>query len=331
MCINQADIEERSKQVALMSFIYTRAKMVIAWLGTKEYRTQLDPFRSMSMDWKSGQTRLLAANVAKDGRFNSSLEPDQGTLARIANSSYWTRIWIIQEVCLPRILVFIYGSKLWSYENLKDCEVMNTMRSGLAPLGPLAQHVDSNAFGAMFRLLDAKARLSDGMKLESLIELFARQLCSDLKDRVYSLLSLANDVRPISGSRKLDSSAKKDSSSSHHYQRECSDKPQKGAGTFRVDYSKSYYDIWIDVINFVSSRTANIRGRVDYSTWNTSAQKVGEDSFWRYERGISIVRTAGIVQDAFGTKVEEELANDELPKESARPTSRPSTRVKLTS
>ncbi|KUJ09719.1 HET-domain-containing protein, partial [Mollisia scopiformis] len=33
ICINQADLEERSEQVQIMAYIYSRAKRVLVWLG----------------------------------------------------------------------------------------------------------------------------------------------------------------------------------------------------------------------------------------------------------------------------------------------------------
>jgi hypothetical protein len=114
----------------MMSFIYTRALKVVAWLGVKNYQNKHSLFQSMASDWKAGQVREFASSLAPGTSIHYSLEPDEGTFARIAESSYWTRLWVVQEFCLPRILVFIYGSKLWANENLQQVRITEERFSG---------------------------------------------------------------------------------------------------------------------------------------------------------------------------------------------------------
>jgi hypothetical protein len=301
ICVNQKDTKERNEQVALMSFIYTRAQMVVAWLGVKDYNTQLDPFRSMSMDWKSGQIPLLAASLAGITNFHSSPEPDYGTLVRIAKSSYWTRLWTVQESYLPRLLVYVYGSRAWLYDDLQRWEVLKAVISKPAPLEPLVQAVDDYAFGAMFRLLDArKERYSDSMRLSSLIERFAHQACTEPRDRVYSLLVLANDGRPISGG---DGSTHPVEGSLHALvvQAEGLKQTQRRARPFRVNYSRSFYGIWTDVMEFFTFQAMNIEGRLgeNIDTPYTGIQVIS-DSLPGSQWHARVVRTAGIVQEALG-------------------------------
>jgi hypothetical protein len=52
-CINQMDTKERNDQVAIMSFTYMRAQSVVSWQGVKRDEKQLNPFWSMSLDWKA--------------------------------------------------------------------------------------------------------------------------------------------------------------------------------------------------------------------------------------------------------------------------------------
>ncbi|OWT42633.1 heterokaryon incompatibility protein (HET) domain-containing protein [Pochonia chlamydosporia 170] len=101
ICINQADTEERNRQVSLMSYIYTRAIKVVAWLGTQRYKNMAGLFRIMSLQWKAGHTRHLRATIAEGRETRCSPQPTKATLIRISKSTYWTCLWIVQEVCLP--------------------------------------------------------------------------------------------------------------------------------------------------------------------------------------------------------------------------------------
>lgn len=316
ICINQVDTGERNAQVAMMSFIYTRALKVVTWLGVKEYKNKLSVFQGMASDWKAGQARNLASSVAGGATLRYSLEPDQSTFARIANSSYWTRLWVVQEMCLPRILEFVYGSKIWIYDNLRNWEVLKVARSR-SQLPTNHEDVGNAQFEAMFRVLDTRdARHTDAMRLENLVEVFAKHGCEELRDRVYGLLGLANDSSPLS---EVDGDADSvdEGIDSLDLQRESLREPGRGGGSFRIDYSRSFYDIWADLVNFVYFRAKNIDGRFNRQTPNAAPELVGSPKYLlNNERRVSVVRIAGIAQDALGLNVEKEVASFDRPKES---------------
>jgi hypothetical protein len=323
ICINQVDMPERNAQVAMMSFIYTRAQKVVAWLGVKEYRNKLSVFQGMALDWKAGQVRNFASSVAHQAggaQLRYSLEPDQSTFARIADSSYWTRLWVVQEVCLPRLLVFVYGSKIWTCETLQNWEVLKAAKSSRQQQRPKnSENVGNDGLDAMLGLLDMRdARHTDAMMLENLVEVFAKHGCGELRDRVYGLIGLANDSCSLS---TVDGDADSIDScidSLDLVQLESLRESERGVGSFRIDYSRSLYDIWTDLVKFVFFRAKNIHGRfINSQAPNAIPESVGgPNSLLNDERKISIVRTAGIAQDALGYVVEEEVTSFDLPKES---------------
>lgn len=193
VCINQDDTKECNKQVAIMSFIYSRAETVIAWLGAKSYSHDQDRFLYLSEDWKRGESSHLAVALASGAKiwYTSALEEEP--LSRLADSAYWNRLWIVQEVCLAYDVVFVHGSSVWNFDRIRM----------LDPLKGIPQHNTDERmrYEAMLKLIEARlARHTDVTRLENLIERFRKQACSDLKDRVYGLVGLANDARPFTGS-----------------------------------------------------------------------------------------------------------------------------------
>jgi hypothetical protein len=324
ICINQVDMSERNAQVAMMSFIYTRAQKVVAWLGVKEYRNKLSISQGMALDWKAGQVRNFASSIAHQAggaQLRYSLEPDQSTFARIADSSYWTRLWVVQEVCMPRLLVFVYGSKIWTCETLQNWGVLKAAKSGRQQQRPKnSENVGNDGFDAMLGLLDMRdARHTDAMMLENLVEAFAKHGCGELRDRVYGLIGLANDSCSLS---MIDGNADSIDScidSLDIVQLESLRESGRDVGSFRIDYSRSLYDIWTDLVKFVFFRAKNIHGRfINSQAPDATPESVGgPTSLLNDERKISIVRTAGIAQEALGHMVEEEMASFDLPKESA--------------
>ena len=290
-----------------MAFIYTRATKVVAWLGTKNYPPMTGLLRSMSLEWKAGQTQHFGAFLVGESKMRCSPKPDQGTFARILDSTYWKRLWIVQEICLPRLLVLMYGSDIWTYEEFRKWEYLPAVR----PETRLTQPILSCSEAAS-RLLETRdKRHTDIMRLESLIERFAKSECSELRDRVYGLLGCANDIRPFAGRDDRADSLKTHIDSLSSGLKSLS-RPRRGMGSLRVDYFCPFYDIWTSVVGFVYFQAKEFERNVSIQ----EAAKVQELTTGRQgvvslleERQISIVRTAGIVQDALGQKVEEEFAN----------------------
>ena len=300
ICINQADMEERNRQVSLMSFIYTRAIKVVAWLGTKHYRGVASLFRTMSLEWKAGQTQHFPATLAGRRNMRSSSKPDQGTIVRIAESTYWRRLWIVQEACLPRLLLLVYGSDIWTYEEFQQWNFLPTHDQNLS-------RYDVSVFAAMQRLLETRSmRHTDMMTLENLIELFAKNNCSELRDRVYGLLGCANDVHPFV---EQDAEAE---SLEHLISSVSTEKGElfarrQNIGSLKVDYSDSLYQIWIRVIIFIFFQAGNVNGRIQHQVDGKVQKQIAQDVL-NEERRITIVRTAGIVQDALGQEIEDDFA-----------------------
>lgn len=274
VCINQDDTDESNQQVAIMSFIYSRAEKVIAWLGAKPYPNQQDPFLCMSIDWKAGESSRLAAALAGDAKMQYTSILEKHTLSRLADSRYWTRLWIVQEACLAYDLVFVHGSHVWGFDRIRM----------LDPLEGIPYHDtdERTRYDAMLRLIGARlARHTDVTRLENLVERFRKQACSDLKDRIYGLIGLANDVRPFWG----------DTDGAH-----------QGKGRIKIDRLRSFYDIWKDVVKHVFFRTKPIPRH-----WTVPGQEANAGNLLNLddeERSVSVVRTSGVVQEALGQKVE---------------------------
>lgn len=310
ICINQADLKERNAQVALMSFIFMRAIKMVAWLGTKDYRNHPDPFHSMSIDWKAGQAPHLAASLTGATKLRCSVEPDRNILARITESRYWKRIWIVQEICLPQVLVFVYGANVWAYEDFRQCNAFKAVETQPTHLNFAPQIIMNNRFKPMLELFAARDKISrESMRLESLVEQFATNGCSELRDRVYGLIGLADNIRPDTSTNYAANHIAEDIDSLHS--RSCTlPEPEKGPRTFSVDYSRSFYELWTDVIMSVYCQTEDLKEQLtnqpiksfpSFNDW--------ESVSYTNERHRSVVRTAGIVQGALDQMVERDVIN----------------------
>ncbi|EGU87828.1 hypothetical protein FOXB_01655 [Fusarium oxysporum f. sp. conglutinans Fo5176] len=123
LCINQAAVAEKNRQVELMGGIYSQSCRVLAWLGPATSAS--DAFVDFITDSDSGhgdsnkgcdQELRSLMDIEDLGQeldqliFYASKAPYTGFLDFVSRQWYW-RMWIIQEACLGREVVFICGSK----------------------------------------------------------------------------------------------------------------------------------------------------------------------------------------------------------------------------
>ena len=140
VCINQQDDEEKAIQIQMMATIYSRAVSVVAWLGCSDASTEraLQNIRSLyrmtcsfSLDlaihdrpnlwtWQrdeleyAGET--LALNLCDDLSFERG---DIGSIMPFLLRPYWSRLWVIQELCLAKKALLLCGRHMISWEVYK--------------------------------------------------------------------------------------------------------------------------------------------------------------------------------------------------------------------
>ncbi|KAI1187504.1 heterokaryon incompatibility protein-domain-containing protein [Nemania serpens] len=307
VCINQDDVDERNAQVALMTLIFSRATAVVAWMGLNELATVL---KMHAPETKDARMRMAMRDVYNRGNskelapwfaHHTAIQPgaasrnlsesraaEKEALERIASvnqlrgdmimhTTYWQRIWVVQEVCLAQKVFFAYGptllvdeEALWSEHQTKSLKVV----SGMA------------------RILKARrARFSSSMRLEILIEEFVTQKCTDPRDKIYGLVGLANDI-----------SATEDPGTD-----EAAIVYNGGEDVnLTIDYRRTYYDIWCDVVLYLfRSPYYFLLGSVP----NSEREKTAEFTKQRHNRLKNVVRFAGLVQNTLHDEVERELAS----------------------
>ena len=170
LCINQGNLYERSHQVGIMAMIYRTAGKVRVWLGGSDEEVAV-AFRFMGKDANDGAPAPVKATEW------------------ILQRSYWTRVWIIQEVMMARAIDLQCGNVILSWEKFAEC--CDSVASVL-PVGIPQRLVSERAS----RLDDEEQLLQQ--TLESLIGRYRKSQCSDPRDRIFALLSLAADC--VSGS-----------------------------------------------------------------------------------------------------------------------------------
>ena len=105
LCINQKIKSERSHQVRFMGRIYKSAIVVFAWLMSDLDETEGHWYYEEALE-----------NLGRTTPGRNLTVADMEKFERLFQLSYWERVWIIQEICLAKNIILLYGraSADWS-------------------------------------------------------------------------------------------------------------------------------------------------------------------------------------------------------------------------
>lgn len=110
ICINQGDTIEREKQIPRMADIFRISTKVLAWTGPlddsgdREIETVFKAAVSMHQRLKYQAAMFSKGQCIEvpDADFKTTIEDIADGILRLFESSWFRRLWVVQEVCLPR-------------------------------------------------------------------------------------------------------------------------------------------------------------------------------------------------------------------------------------
>ena len=188
VCINQEDVTEKNFQVPLMKEIYSGAEQVLSWLG-KSGEPSDGAFEALQLIYD--ELALLHEDSSDDLKW---LERHPGlchgyagdrkgpweSIDSLMHISYWSRVWIFQEVYLARSLLLISGSKALDSESLQI--VQQWYESAILGRKSPPEHVSANTW--------AFVKYRSSLFESILASEKARDMISDLKRRQSRIRSI---------------------------------------------------------------------------------------------------------------------------------------------
>lgn len=197
ICIDQKNVKERGDQVSIMKDIYSLATGVIVWLGleTPEVYGAVELLQRMSISLAGSDTVGLFNDPASGGTdFSYRLfqaVPSSWNLAcveALLKRPWFRRTWVVQEVASARKVTVLCGRKELHWSTLVRVlgyfRYTGVLQEWFSPEAALSSH---NVLAIQ------RARHSFWMRgtlLDVLLSTTASE-CSDLRDKVYGVLSLA--------------------------------------------------------------------------------------------------------------------------------------------
>jgi hypothetical protein len=172
ICIDQRNLEERKRQVGLMDYIYSRASIVLIWLGCGTAEVE----KTFADNWKSPISSFKDDWVwTKEEKY----------CEWVCTRSYWTRLWVIQEIGLSKNLEVCIGRSSRPWDDFLRCLKHHRRRGDFDYEYGLINNLDKKR----------KGRHGSENRLEKLLEDFQYAGCKDPRDKIYGLLGLAHDCQ----------------------------------------------------------------------------------------------------------------------------------------
>lgn len=168
VCIDQDNLDERSRQVAMMRDIFQTATSTVAWLGPAgDGSDELMGHLAEKAPPHSSRRDFRAWKGSAGGR--AAIEAFQGR-------AYWGRAWIIQEVCVSREVVLACGRRTAAWRALDGAH--KWLRTY-----PRAHSTPD------LRVLRRRFQEQD-LHLGFLVYRAGAARCANARDKVFSLLGL---------------------------------------------------------------------------------------------------------------------------------------------
>ncbi|KAL2043493.1 hypothetical protein N7G274_003800 [Stereocaulon virgatum] len=204
VCIDQANKVEKTRQVRLMTEIYSQAELVLIWLGD-ELATDKDGVQLMrkveqvlgqpTFDRRTfGTTYLDLEALGLPDMF----DPCWATLVKILTRQWFTRMWTIQELVLARQAVFLCGpveirssSMLHVAGNFSKFVTLKNVMGVHATVDSAIHASNASALCSLASTFSA----SRDVKLLNLLWLTRNFKATDPRDGLFALVALTEDVK----------------------------------------------------------------------------------------------------------------------------------------
>jgi len=163
ICIAQADTAERNHQVGMMSRIYSASASAIAWLND-----------------------VPKAGPGEVDRFNDR-DIDHASILVLLKNKYFTRLWIVQEVLLPRSIKFhLNGKRCVRWKTIVSVHGRRLLKlAGPAPLSvPFS--------GLIIHASQFRGELAN-LSWEECINYYSSSACVDPRDKVYAMMGIVRE------------------------------------------------------------------------------------------------------------------------------------------
>ena len=203
ICINQEDLDEKARQVSIMSHIYSHAQRTVIWLG----EAAADSHLAFSLCAKLTEDRLddlKRHGLTPDSKDIWGLHPQLQTrdqllaaaaLLRLLKRPWFERMWIVQEIGIATEALVTCGRCEMDWDVLYFGWLVGATTGAVPADG---QNSSATKLIALNGVRQQRKRIGEAPGEESdlltLLMRFRYSLASDPRDKVYALYGLARVI-----------------------------------------------------------------------------------------------------------------------------------------
>lgn len=200
LCINQDDNLERGSQVSIMRDIYRQAEKVDIWLGeatedselaidwmTKTHAAISEPLSRVYLP-KSEDIREMTAIYRKTYKTLQPSRFEWNAIMSLIDCPWFKRVWVIQEKWMAQRAYFVCGHRRW------DPEVIHPVAVSAMMFDVLQYDMGHNELSNLSNMNSILSLNNRPSRLLWLLVLSRRFLATDLRDKVFALLGLADET-----------------------------------------------------------------------------------------------------------------------------------------
>ena len=182
ICVNQDDLAERGQQVQLMQRIYQQAKQVVVWLGDISDDSDLEKL-------EGGKDPAWTISKISGGSLYLPL-----SWLQHFNRPWFLRVWIIQEVAFAQKVQVIHGQQIIPWKDFATISKEYMVKRDVNDTSNYP-HFNGDLKNAMIlpyfiSTVHKRFREKKPIPLLELLDLTIKFKATDLRDKIYALLSI---------------------------------------------------------------------------------------------------------------------------------------------
>ena len=205
VCIDQSNVLERTEQVQLMGEIYSKARLVVVWLGEEDSHT-VPAFTLMERISKLATLSAIrsfhadASDIFKqDARQTMGLpsfpSADWESMHRLFERRWFQRSWVIQEVALADDAVVVCGCRIFNWDDVGRTGQYLVSSGFFRAMQDTYGRQGRPTFASTIQNSRARVKLDEDRSLTLLLSSMRRFKATDPRDKIYSLLGLARNKK----------------------------------------------------------------------------------------------------------------------------------------
>lgn len=192
ICIDQMNLAERSHQVSIMRSIFSAADTVLAWLDIITAVEASDTTGYGLLGSNSGLTLRKEETASEETTPSFS---DFDIVSKIATQSYWSRVWIIQELMVARKISFLFRQGALTWDSFVSavkhiCNADGREKNDQSVRWELLEAMSVSNCRQVLELWEKRGM--ESLNLSTLVRFSMNSLASDPRDKIYALLGIAS-------------------------------------------------------------------------------------------------------------------------------------------